>query len=112
MKGRWWMAATVAAVTATVALPVSAQEAGLVVTTPYPSVAVQPGSSVEFELDVAAARPESVELTVRDAPAGWTTTLRGGGFVISAVTAGPADSDMEASLEVGVPMNAAPGGTP
>ena len=106
------MGAAVAAVVTAAGASTSAQQAGLVVTTPYPSVAVQPGSSVEFELDVAAARPESVELSVRDAPSGWSTTLRGGGFVISAVTAGPADSDMEASLEVGVPVDAAPGRYP
>jgi uncharacterized membrane protein len=101
-----------AVVPATGAGPAAAQDSGLVVTTPYPSVAVQPGSSIEFDLDVAAAQPESVALSVTEAPRGWTTTLRGGGFVISAVTAGPADSDMEASLEVAVPADAAPGTYP
>jgi uncharacterized membrane protein len=101
-----------AVVPATGASPAAAQDSGLVVTTPYPSVAVQPGSSIEFDLDVAAAQPESVALSVTEAPRGWTTTLRGGGFVISAVTAGPADSDMEASLEVAVPADAAPGTYP
>jgi uncharacterized membrane protein len=99
-------------VPATGASPAAAQDSGLAVTTPYPSVAVQPGSSIEFDLDVAAAQPESVALSVTEAPSGWTTTLRGGGFVISAVTAGPADSDMEASLEVAVPADAAPGTYP
>ena len=113
MQARWWWApAIVAALAAPGADPATAQESGLVVTTPYPSVAVQPGSRIEFDLDVAAAQPESVALSVADAPSGWTTTLRGGGYVISAVTAGPADDDMEASLEVAVPPSAAPGTYP
>ena len=113
MERRWCflVAATGCVVVAGVA-PAAAQDAGLVVTTPYPSVAVQPGSSVEFDLDVAAAAPESVALNVSGAPEGWTTTLRGGGFVISAVTAGPADDDAEASLEVRVPPQVEPGDYP
>ena len=51
-------------------------------------------------------------MSVTGAPSGWTTTLRGGGFVITAVTAAPADSDTEASLEVDVPPDAAPGTYP
>jgi uncharacterized membrane protein len=89
-----------------------AQESGIVVSTPYPSVAVQPGSSVEFDLDVVAAQPEPVSLTVGDLPSGWTTTLRGGGFVINAVTAEPSDTDSEASLEVAVPADVSPGTYP
>ena len=112
MQSRWWCTLAMAVVPATGASPAAAQDSGLVVTTPYPSVAVQPGSSIEFDLDVAAAQRESVALSVTEAPRGWTTTLRGGGFVISAVTAGPADSDMEASLEVAVPADAAPGTYP
>lgn len=112
MRRAWWLAAGMAAVVMVGGGVTAAQEAGLVVTTPYPSVAVQPGSSVEFDLDVAAPQPESVALSVLDAPAGWTTTLRGGGFVINAVTAGPVDSDMEASLEVRVPLDVTPGTYP
>ena len=113
MKRGWSIAAAVcAAVSASGAPSVAAQQAGLAVTTPYPSVAVQPGSSVELDLDVAAVQPELVTLSVSGAPTGWSTTLRGGGFVISAVTVGPADPDMEASLEVSVPPDAAPGEYP
>jgi uncharacterized membrane protein len=89
-----------------------AQESGIAVTTPYPSVAVQPGSSVEFDLDVVAPQPEPVSLTVGEVPPGWTTTLRGGGFVINAVTAEPSDTDTEASLEVAVPADVEPGTYP
>ena len=55
---------------------------------------------------------ESVALTVGAVPNGWGTTLRGGGFVIGAITAGTPDKPAVASLEVRIPPSAKPGDYP
>jgi uncharacterized membrane protein len=112
MSKRWWVSAAATTLLLAGGDAAGAQESAIVVTTPYPSVAVQPGSSVEFDLDVVAPQPEPVSLSVGEVPSGWATTLRGGGFVINAVTAEPSDDDTEASLEVAVPANVEPGTYP
>lgn len=92
---------------------VTAQEAGpVIVTTPYPNVAVQPGSTISFDLTVEAPSPQRVGIEVAGAPEGWVTTLRGGGYVIGAVTAGPEDDAAEFELEVRIPLDAQPGTYP
>jgi uncharacterized membrane protein len=105
-------AAAVAVIVATAALvpaPSADAQQGMVITTPYPSVAAQPGASIELDLTVAAPAPEPVALTVTEVPAGWTATLRGGGFVIAAVTSGPGEDAGEAQLEVRIPPDAQSG---
>ena len=44
-------------------------------------VAVEAGERVTFDLEIVAGSPQSVALDVVQQPDGWTTTLRGGGFV-------------------------------
>ena len=75
------------------------------VTTPYPSIAVAPGSSASFDLTVTSGSEGTVALTVSGAPSGWDATLHGGGFVISGVTAGPGKPGT-ARLDVKVPADA------
>jgi uncharacterized membrane protein len=77
-------------------------------TTPYPAVLVQPGADVKLDLSASAPAPERVDLNVERLPAGWKATLRGGGFVISGLTAAP-DPPGSAQLEVNVPASAAAG---
>lgn len=81
------------------------QAADLVVSTPYPSVIARPGSTVKFDLQVSAPAVTVVQLAVDQLPANWKTTLRGGGFVVSAVTATP-DSPGKFTAEVVVPPDA------
>lgn len=76
-------------------------------TTPYTGVVVQAGSTVQLDLEITSPVVESVDLTV-EAPTGWETVLRGGGFVITSVTAGP-DDPGKATLEVDVPFGAEAG---
>jgi uncharacterized membrane protein len=85
-----------------VAAPAKGQSGGIQITTPYPSIAVQPGSTVRFELSVFAPSSQTVALEATAVPPGWATTMRGGGFVISGVTAAP-DKAGSATLEVKVP---------
>jgi uncharacterized membrane protein len=80
---------------------VPAHGATLTLSTPYPAVVVEAGDDVSLDLKVASSPPQRVELDVR-APKGWTTTLRGGGFVVSGVHAG----DTEVTLDIAVPPEA------
>jgi uncharacterized membrane protein len=86
-------------------------DASLTLTTPYPSIEAQPGSSVTLDLDVASNTREVVDLDVSGLPDGWEATLRGGGFVIRAITSEPEDG-ASAELEIAVPPTAAPGEYP
>jgi uncharacterized membrane protein len=100
------LAVPAAAQTTTLRPPSSMQ-----VTTPYPRVSVQPGSTVKMDLTVAAPTTQTVGLEVTGLPAGWTSTLRGGGFVVQGVTADP-DRPATAQLEVKVPVEAKAGTYP
>ncbi len=80
----------------------------LLLTTPYPAVSTQPGSTIKLDLKAYAPRTEPVTLSVDGTPAGWTGIMRGGGFVISGLMADP-DTPGAAQLEIQVPPDAQPG---
>lgn len=84
--------------------------------TPYPSVETQPGSTVKLDLHVTSDVAEAVDLTVKGLPDGWTSTLRGGGFVIHSVTAMPLTTTnttpVTVTMEVDVPADAKTGSYP
>lgn len=79
--------------------------ADLSVTTPYPNIAVAPGSSASFDLTITAPRDGTVDLSVSGAPTGWTATLHGGGFVVSGVAV-IGGKPATARLDVKVPGDA------
>jgi uncharacterized membrane protein len=85
--------------------------ADLLISTPYPSVVASPGSTVKFDLAVTAPAVSVAQLAVDQLPSGWVTTLRGGGFVVNAVTAAP-DTPGKVTVEVDVPPDAAAGSYP
>ena len=85
-------------------VPAAAAADVLAVTTPYPSIAVAPGSDASFDLTVTNSREGTVGLTVSGAPTGWKATLHGGGFVIQGVTAAPGKAGT-ARLDVTVPAD-------
>jgi uncharacterized membrane protein len=101
---------TAALVISTLALgtfaPATSADDGLEVTTPYPAVAVAPGTKVSFDLTVDSTRAANVALELSGVPEGWTASLLGGGFVVDgvAVTSGAA---AEVRLDVDVPADAA-----
>ena len=74
------------------------------ITTPYPSIAVAPGSSASFDLSVTSPNAGTVALSVSGAPTGWKATLHGGGFVVSGVTVAPGKAGT-ARLDVDVPAD-------
>jgi uncharacterized membrane protein len=74
------------------------------ITTPYPAIAVAPGSSASFDLTITTPTAGTVALSVNGAPTGWKATLHGGGFVVSGVTATPSKAGT-ARLDVDVPAD-------
>jgi uncharacterized membrane protein len=80
----------------------------LTLSTPFPGVSVAPGTDVRFDITVSAAANTRVALSVSGTPEGWTSTLRGGGFVVDAVQT---DAAGEATVEltVAVPPEATAG---
>jgi uncharacterized membrane protein len=76
----------------------------IAVTTPYPSIAVAPGSSAGFDLTITSTLAGTVSLAVVGAPTGWKATIHGGGFVVQGVTAGPGKPGT-ARLDVDVPAD-------
>src|SRR2546423_781369 len=85
--------------------PVAAD--GLTLTTPFPAVSVAPGSKASFDLTVVTTTPTRVDLSLAGVPTGWTASLNGGGYVVSAVVA-QASSPPTVRLDVKVPNDAAP----
>ena len=86
-RGRRPAIALAAALVAMAGLVPSALAAEpLAVTTPYPAIAVAPGSNPSFDLTVTAPSDGTVDLAVAGTPSGWKATLHGGGFVISGVS--------------------------
>jgi uncharacterized membrane protein len=74
------------------------------VTTPYPSIAVAPGSSASFDLTITSTVAGTVSLAVTGAPTGWKATIHGGGFVVQGVTASPGKAGT-ARLDIEVPAD-------
>lgn len=93
-----------AALTVLLCVPLAAAPAAhaqtVTLTTPYPAVTVAPGDKVTFDVSVSSSPDQRLDLRV-DAPEGWETTLRGGGFVISSVF-----GDADVTLEVSIPPDA------
>ena len=89
-------------------VPAVAADDGLEVTTPFPAVAVAPGSQVSFDLAVSSTRAAIVDLEVGGVPSGWTASLRGGGNVVDAVSVAT-DEPTTVRLDVDVPADAAAG---
>lgn len=98
------VAAALLAVGALAPASVAAAE-GLDLTTPYPAVAVAPGSDVSFDLTVETAAASRVSLELTEVPEGWTASIRGGGFVVDGVQT-TAGEPTQVTLEVTVPAEA------
>src|SRR5437868_11965925 len=91
-----------AALLAVAGAPATLAATTIDVSTPYPAVAVQPGKTASFQLDITSSAQQRVDLAVVSVPTGWTATLHGGGFVVDGVVAGPGLKP-DVKLDVGVP---------
>ena len=76
----------------------------LTVTTPYPSIAVAPGSSASFDLTITSGSAGEAALSVAGAPTGWKASLHGGGFVVNGVSVAPGKPG-SARLDIDVPAD-------
>jgi uncharacterized repeat protein (TIGR01451 family) len=88
-----------------VAAPAALAADPLTITTPYPAVAVAPGSNVTFNVSVSTSEPQRVALALTGAPASWEASLHGGGFVIDAVQTDGTDA-ASVRVDVDVPADA------
>jgi uncharacterized repeat protein (TIGR01451 family) len=70
--------------------PAALAQGPLEMTTAYPAVTADPGSTVRFPVTVTTDTPGRVDLSVTSQPDGWTVRLRGAGSTISAVNTTPA----------------------
>jgi uncharacterized membrane protein len=89
-------------------VPSAAMAATFTLTTPYPSVTIQPGNTVTFALNLTVPEPEAVGLTISGTPSGWTSSIRGGGNIVSSVYAGTSSSP-GVDLSIAIPAGATAG---
>lgn len=102
------VAIVITALWALAAAPLVVADDGLEVTTPYPAVAVAPGSKVSFDLTITSDATADVALSLAGVPSGWDASLIGGGNVVDGVAVTPR-TDGEVRLDVDVPADATAG---
>ncbi len=90
------------------AVPAASAAAAVSLTTPFPAIAVAPGSSPSFDISVTTDTPGRVDLAVGAVPTGWTAVLRGGGFTVDGVES-DGSTATKVTLNVTVPAEATPG---
>lgn len=82
----------------------------ITLTTPFPAIAVAPGSTPSFEISVTTGAAGRVALVVGTVPTGWTAVLRGGGFTVDGVQS-DGSTATKVTLNVTVPADATEGTT-
>ena len=90
--------------------PLTAAAGGVTVTTPFPAIVAEPGSTASFKLAIDVSSARQVSLKAEDVPSGWTARFRGGGLVIDGAYVTPGDTP-DVTLDVEIPDGAAAGST-
>lgn len=85
--------------------PLTAAAGGVTVTTPFPAVVAEPGSTASFKLAIDVDSARQVNLETQGLPAGWTSRFRGGGLSIDGAYVTPSDAP-EVTLDVEIPDDA------
>lgn len=88
--------------------PITAAAGDLTITTPFPGLVVQPGSTVGFVVTLTSTSPESVALTATGVPVGWTGRFHGGGSVVNGAFVTP-DKAVTVNFDLDVPADATAG---
>lgn len=88
--------------------PLSAAAGGVTVTTPFPAVVAEPGSTASFKLAIDVDSARQVSLKTEGVPDGWTARFRGGGLTIDGAYVTPG-STPEVTLDVEIPAGTAAG---
>lgn len=105
---RLGLAASIMGLAMLAGAPAMSAASAITLTTPFPAIAVAPGSNPSFDVSVTTATPGRVALKVGTVPAGWTAVLRGGGFTIDGVES-DGSTATKITLNVTVPADAAAG---
>ena len=92
------------------AAPFVGAAGGVTVTTPFPAVVTEPGSSAAFKLSLDVPSAQRVDLRAEGAPGGWTVRFRGGGLVVDGAYVDP-KTPPEVTLSVEIPEEATAGTT-
>jgi uncharacterized membrane protein len=90
------------------AAPIVGAAGGVTVTTPFPAVVAQPGSTASFKLAFTVPTAQRLDLKADGVPTGWTARFTGGGSVVDGVYVDP-KSPPEVTLAVDVPKDATAG---
>jgi uncharacterized membrane protein len=90
------------------AAPIVGAAGGVTVTTPFPAVVAEPGSSATFNLTIDVPSAQRVDLRAEGVPAGWTAQFRGGGSVVDGAYVDP-KTPPAVALSVTIPKDATAG---
>ena len=83
----------------------AASGGGITLTTPFPSIVVEPGSTATFQLSLDVNAEQDVKLALQGAPADWTTRFEGDNLTIDSAFVTPAKA-VEVTLSLAVPDSA------
>ena len=92
------------------AAPLATAAGGLTITTPFPAVVAEPGSTASFALTIDVPSAQRVDLKTTGVPQGWTARFRGGGLTIDSVYVNP-KSPPSVTLDVEIPDGTPAGST-
>ena len=97
------------------AAPIVGAAGVLTITTAYPEVVAEPGSTATFKLNLSANPAATVSLSADGVPSGWTSRFRGNGTVIDSVyvanSSPTASTAPDVEFSVDVPADATAGTT-
>ena len=88
--------------------PLAAAAGGLTITTPFPAIVAEPGSTASFKLTIDVANAGEVSLKADGVPAGWTARFAGGGLIVDSAYVAPG-KPVEVNLNVEIPADAQAG---
>jgi uncharacterized membrane protein len=93
------------------AAPLVGAASALSISTPYPAIVAEPGSTATFALKIGVPSSATVSLTTDGVPSGWTAQFRGSGTVIDSVYVPATGTPPDVSLSVDIPADATAGST-
>ncbi len=88
--------------------PAALAAGGMTITTPFPAVVAEPGTTSSFHLTIDVTSAQQVNLKTTNVPDGWTARFRGGGLTIDGAYVVPGKSP-DVTLDVEIPDGTAPG---